>query len=321
MLSTTDDPADSLEDPTCPSRGTKSFPVKVLPAFRPDRALNAERAGFREYIALLQEASGIEISHARDVIAALERRVDFFHQAGCRLSDHALDTVPFVEPDWSKADAALSAGLRGEPVDPEHLEHYRTAVLVALGGMYRARGWVQQYHVGAMRNVNSRMFARFGPDTGFDAIEDAPVAAKLAKLLDAQERNGALPKTILYTLNPRPTTRWRRSPVVCGRDAGKNPVRQRLVVLRPEGGHAGAVEGAGGRGAFGPVRRHADGFPFLHQLPAPRILPPHPVRLIGSWVENGEYPATMKRWNASSGASATKTPGNTSECKGGGRCA
>jgi glucuronate isomerase len=145
---------------------------------------------------------GVEIARTEDVIRALERRVDFFHRAGCRLSDHALDTVPFAEMDLKKADAALAAGLRGEAVNPEAHEHYQTALLVALGGMYHARGWALQYLMNALRSVNSRMLQRFGPDTGFDSIGDAPVAEKLVRLLDAQERSGALPKTILYTLNP-----------------------------------------------------------------------------------------------------------------------
>jgi len=291
MLCTTDDPADSLEHHRLIAQD-ESFSVMVLPAFRPDKALNADRAGFRAYIERLSEVSGVRITRAQDVIAALEKRIDFFHQAGCRLSDHALDTVPFAEPDWAKADAALSAGLRGEPVNPEQLEHYRTAILVALGGLYAARGWAQQYHIGAMRDVNSRMFERFGPDTGFDAIQDAPVAAKLARLLGAQEKLGVLPKTILYTLNPAANYALA---AVAGCFQGGTPGKIQFGSAwwfcdQKEGmlEQMKALAGVGLLGRF--VGMLTDSRSFVsyprHEY-FRRIL----CNLLGSWVENGEYPA------------------------------
>lgn len=200
-LCTTDDPVDTLEYHEAIA-GEADFPVRVLPAFRPDKAINADRDGFSDYIQKLSEVSGINISSTEDVIAALENRVAYFHERGCRLSDHALDTVPFAGPDMKKADKALKDGMEGRKVSRKALEHYRTALLTALGGAYSRQGWAQQYHIGAMRNVNTRMFQKFGPDTGFDGNTDAPVGMNLARLLDAQEAGGTLPRTILYTLNP-----------------------------------------------------------------------------------------------------------------------
>jgi glucuronate isomerase len=291
MLCTTDDPADVLECHAALARDP-SFHVKVLPAFRPERALNAGREDFPAYIGWLSEVSDIEIGCAEDVIRALEERIDFFHLAGCRLSDHALDTVPFAETDMAKADAAFFAGMHRRSVDPEHLEHYRTAILVALGGMYHARGWAQQYHIGAMRNASTRMFRRFGPDTGFDAIEDAPFAGKLARLLDAQEARGALPRAILYTLNPAANTALA---AVAGCFQGGVPGKIQFGSAwwfsdHREGMRAQlkALAGVGLLGRF--IGMLTDSRSFVsyprHEY-FRRIL----CDLVGEWVENGEYPA------------------------------
>ncbi len=200
LVCTTDDPIDDLRYHK--QIAESGYEVKVLPAFRPDKAVNAERAGFDAYIAKLSEVSGVKIETVDDVIAALDNRVQFFHDNGARISDHGLDTLPYVDPDMDKANCALKAGMAGETVCPECLEHYRTALLIALGEMYHRRGWVQQYHMNALRNNNAPMFAKHGPDTGFDSIHDDLVAAKLTGLLGAQEKKGVLPKTILYSLNP-----------------------------------------------------------------------------------------------------------------------
>lgn len=291
LLCTTDDPADALEHHRLLAWDS-SFSVKVLPAFRPDKALNAERPGFSAYIGRLSEVSDTEIGCTEDVIRALERRVDFFHKAGCRLSDHALDTVPFADAELKRADEAFFAGMRGEHVNPEALEHYRTAILVSLGGMYRARGWAQQYHVGAMRNVNARMFRRFGPDTGFDAIQDAPFSEKLAKLLDAQETRGALPRTILYTLNPAANTPLA---AVAGCFQGGEPGKIQFGSAwwfcdQKEGmrEQLKALAGVGLLGRF--VGMLTDSRSFI-SYPRHEYFRRVLCDLVGCWVEGGEYPA------------------------------
>jgi glucuronate isomerase len=291
LLATTDDPADSLEHHRAIA-GDNSFSVQVQPAFRPDKALNAERPGFQAYIARLSEVSGVEIRRAEDVIAALEKRVDYFHGACCRLSDHALDTVPFAGPDINKADAALEAALQGEPVDAEALDHYRTLLLTALGGMYHARGWAQQIHVGAMRNVNRRMFDRFGPDTGFDAIHDAPYLGNLARLLDAEERQGALPRTILYTLNPSANDALAAlAGCFQGGTPGKIQFGSAWWFMDQKEGMLEQLKALAGVGLLGR---------FIGMLTDSRSFVSYPRHeyfrrilcdLLGGWVENGEYPA------------------------------
>ena len=291
MLATTDDPVDSLEHHRAIAKDA-SFSVKVLPAFRPDKALNADRPGFATYIARLSEVSGVEIRRAEDVLVALKRRVDFFHGTGCRLSDHALDTVPFAQPDSRKADAALAAGLRGERVDPEALDHYRTLLLIELGGMYHARGWAQQVHVGAMRDVNGRMFARFGPDTGFDAMQDAPFVANLARLINAQEKSGALPRTILYTLNPSANSALAAlAGCFQGGVPGKIQFGSAWWFMDQKEGMLEQLKALAGIGLLGR---------FIGMLTDSRSFVSYPrheyfrrilCELLGGWVENGEYPA------------------------------
>ena len=290
-LCTTDDPVDSLEYHQKIAEDA-SFSVRVLPAFRPDKAINADRAGFSEYMARLSEVSGVAITRTEDVIEALRRRAQFFHEALCRLSDHALDTVPFAPVEMEKADAALRAGLLGETVNPEHLEHYKTALLVALGGVYHELGWAQQYHVGAMRDGNSRMFRRFGPDTGFDAISDAPFSGKLLRLMDAQERLGALPKTVLYTLNPAANDALAS---VAGCFQGGAPGKIQFgsawwFIDRKEGmlEQLKALAGVGMLGKFFGMLTDSRSFvSYPRHEYFRRIL----CELVGGWVENGEYPA------------------------------
>ena len=199
-LCTTDDPADDLHfHRRIASEGT--LKARVLPAFRPDKAINIDRAGFADYIKKLESVSGITIHGVHDVLEALESRIDYFHACGARLSDHALDTVPFAKPDRDSANKAFHAAMDGEKVKDKHAESYKTLLLTALGEMYARRGWTQQYHIAAMRNNNTRMFNALGPDIGFDSINDAPIACKLSRLMDLQAEKDALPKTILYSLD------------------------------------------------------------------------------------------------------------------------
>ena len=134
---------------------------------------------------------------------ALEARLDFFHAHGARLSDHALDTVPYGVPSTHIAGEAFRKAMSGAPLTEAEIASYKTYVLVELARMYKARGWAQQYHIGAMRNNNPRMFEKYGADVGFDSIDDTCIAENLSKLLAEEERAGNLPKTILYCLNPK----------------------------------------------------------------------------------------------------------------------
>lgn len=202
-ICTTDDPIDSLEHHERIAMD-QSFGIGVLPAFRPDKAHALENpAKYREWVAALSAASGIRVDGYRSLVAALKARHDYFHERGCRVSDHGLTFVPEQRGDEAECDAIVKAALSGERADRDDILKLRGALLVELGKMDAERGWVMQLHLGAMRNVNSRMFDAMGPDTGYDVIGDWPQAAGLAGLLDALARADLLPKTILYVLNPR----------------------------------------------------------------------------------------------------------------------
>jgi glucuronate isomerase len=209
-VGTTDDPADSLEwHGKISTAAAGVSPAKVLPSFRPDKALNIDKDGFAEYIARLGKAAGKTISTLADLLEALRSRAAFFDTLGCRASDHGLDYVPFEAASdgstgilWEKEAAETFARvLSGGTADPRAAESYKTFVLSFLAGEYAERGWAMQLHAAAIRGNNTRMFNAIGADTGFDAIHDFPVSAKLARFLDNLDAGGKLPRTILYSLN------------------------------------------------------------------------------------------------------------------------
>jgi len=187
-LFTTDDPIDDLHFHKLLREDT-SFSVDVRPAFRPDKAINIELPTFGRYIAELADAAG--------------KRIEYFDSVGCVCSDHALDVVMFLPAQKETVDKIIKKALSGEELTREEIEQYKGYVLVHLGRQYARLHWVQQYHIGALRNNSRKYFELFGPDTGFDAIEDQTFAKKLSMLLDTLDSTDELPKTILYCLNPR----------------------------------------------------------------------------------------------------------------------
>ncbi len=201
LAGTTDDPVDSLVHHKAIADDA-GFNIKVLPSWRPDKAFNIEAAGFNDYMQRLEAASDTAITGFAQLCDALKKRLDHFAALGCKVSDHALDVVVYGEADERTLNGILTRRLDGTLPSQEEIAQFRTAVLLFLGSEYTRRGWVQQYHIGALRNNNSRLLAQLGPDTGFDSINDQPVAMALSRLLDAQAKNNALPKTILYCLNP-----------------------------------------------------------------------------------------------------------------------
>jgi glucuronate isomerase len=209
-VGTTDDPADNLEWHQ-KIAATKQTATLVLPSWRPDRALNIEKPDFAEYIAKLGTAAGRTIANLDDLLAALKDRLLFFDKAGCRASDHALEYPPFAVAEdgsvgvaWEKEAANIFvAVLKGGKPTPREVDVYKTFVLNILAAEYHDRGWAMQLHFAALRAINARMLAAIGPDTGYDVIHDQPVAANLAKFLNLLEARNKLPKTILYTLNPK----------------------------------------------------------------------------------------------------------------------
>jgi glucuronate isomerase len=201
LVCTTDDPIDSLEyhiaiknDPTCK--------VKVLPAWRPDKCVNVEKEGFKEYIQTLASVSGQVISSVSDLYKALTLRLDHFDSLGCKAADHGLDDVPYSPATATEVEAIFAKGMAGEAVSYEEGQKYKTALLVFFGKEYAKRGWVMQLHYGAIRNTNQKMFKQLGADTGFDCIASTNCANGIVGLLNALNVEDNLPKTILYSLNP-----------------------------------------------------------------------------------------------------------------------
>ena len=201
-ICTTDDPVDTLEYHK--QIKESGFEVAVLPAWRPDKAMMvADSAFFNDYMAQLGKAAGMDIKIFGDMIAALDKRHEFFHENGCRLSDHGLDTA-FAEDYTTEEIEAIFVKIRGgAELATEEILKFQSCMLYEFGVMDHKRGWTQQFHIGAQRNNNTRLFKKLGPDTGFDSIGDVPVAAPLAKLLDRLDMENKLTKTILYNLNPR----------------------------------------------------------------------------------------------------------------------
>ncbi len=198
---TTDDPVDSLEYHK--QIKESGFEIKVLPAFRCDKILAIENPEvFVPYVQQLEAASGISISNFQQLLDALKKRHDFFHEMGCRLSDHGLETMYAEEFTEEEIRSIFEKGLKKQSISKEELLKFRSAMLEHMALMDAEKGWTQQFHLGALRNNSSRMLRELGPDTGFDSIGDFDVARPLAKFLDRLDTSNKLAKTILYNLNP-----------------------------------------------------------------------------------------------------------------------
>ena len=199
-LCTTDDPADDLPYHRLLAADT-SFDVRVLPTFRPEKALNIAAPGYPAYLQKLGAASGLSIRTIDDVKQALALRADFFAQAGCRLSDHSFGSPDFTVWDESAAEKAVIRALNGETLTGHEISAYQSLMMDFLGELYCGKGFAMQLHLGAQRNLSGRLYRSLGADVGGDAIGDTISAASLAALLDRLASRDKLPKTILYTLN------------------------------------------------------------------------------------------------------------------------
>ncbi|MCL3780741.1 glucuronate isomerase [Prolixibacteraceae bacterium JC049] len=201
VICTTDDPADTLE--WHKKIKDDGFEVKVLPSWRPDKAMMADDpATYNEYLDRLAAISEVEISDYASLVKALEKRHDFFNEMGCRLSDHGLERFHAEEYTQEEVEAIFLKVRRGNALTAVELEKFKSAMLLLFGQMDHAKGWTQQFHVGALRNNNTRMFNQLGPDTGFDSIADELVASAMSKYLNRLASTDQLTKTILYNLNP-----------------------------------------------------------------------------------------------------------------------
>ena len=281
VVCTTDDPIDTLEyhDQIKDS----GFSVKVLPAFRPDKAVNIHKETFLPYI----EKAGVK--SYEELKSWLSSRLDFFHSKGCRLSDHGLDFVPYTLGDASNV---FNKALNGEALTKEEIDAYMTDLLVFFGKEYAKRGWCMQIHVGAIRNNNTKMYKRLGPDTGYDSIAETNLGENLSKLLDTLEMDDSLPKTILYSLNPKDNYVL-ATLMGCFQGAearGKIQLGSGWWFNDQKDGMEEQLKALGNLGVLGSfVGMLTDSRSFVSYTRHDyfrRIL----CNLIGGWVENGLYP-------------------------------
>ena len=199
---TTDDAADTLEYHSLLAK-EPSFKCKVLPAFRPDKALNIDQPTFIPWLSSLEDVSGVKIGSYKEMTEVLITRLDLFEKLGCRASDHAFVYVPYLRADENELEKIFKKAVAGETLTTEESDKYRTELFRFFAKEYAKRGWGCEIHIGAMRNNNTDMFKKLGPDTGFDSIDDREIAFSLSRMLDSLNVEGSLPKTILFTLNPK----------------------------------------------------------------------------------------------------------------------
>ncbi|MBQ4816512.1 glucuronate isomerase [Bacillus pumilus] len=198
---TTDDPIDSLQYHQ--KLREEGFSVQVLPGFRPDKALDIANDLFEKYVHELADASATSIQSYQDFLNALRARIDFFHEHGCLISDHAINEMTYEETTQEEVEAIFHKRMSGYPLTEKDKIKFKTETFIMLGQAYCERGWAMQLHINALRNNNTKMFERLGPDTGYDAMNDEDIAKPLCRILDRLDQEDALPNTILYSLNPR----------------------------------------------------------------------------------------------------------------------
>ena len=200
VVCTTDDPLDTLE---YHKKGAQNPGLKLLPAFRPDKAYAVENTtAFLKYLGQLEEVTNASIHSYTDLLSALESRINYFHENGCRLADHGLDSLPFYKNESFDSSKIFKRLKNGESLNSHQVAYFKSEVLKFLAKCYHKNGWVQQFHLGALRNNNQRMLQRLGPDTGFDSIGDFSQAVSLSNFLDTLDSTNQLAKTIIYNLNP-----------------------------------------------------------------------------------------------------------------------
>ncbi len=300
FIGTTDDPIDSLEwhekianDPT--------IDLVVGPSYRPDKAVNIHKAGWKEYMEKLAASVGKKsLPTMTDVLNALTQRLEYFHKRGCKVSDHGLDYVPFQSYSVEQADAVYQKALRGETLTVEEIEGFQTVILLHLGKDYTRLNIVMQLHYSCLRNNNTRIFKAQGPDTGVDAIAQNTCGGNVSALLSALDETGSLPKTILYSLNPADNAQL-GTLIGCFQDSsipGKIQHGSGWWFNDNKTGMIDQMTSLGNLGLLGNfVGMLTDSRSFLSYARHDyfrRIL----CNLVGNWVENGEYPnneASLKK--------------------------
>ena len=294
LICTTDDPADSLEWHQKIAADT-SFDVKVLPAWRPDKAMNVEKPDFASYIGKLSEVSGMEIKDFSSLKAALKNRMEFFKNQGCSVSDHALEYVMYVPADDAELEAIFAKGLAGKAISKEEELKFKTAFMLFAAKEYHRMGWVMQLHYGCKRDNNAMMFEKLGADTGFDCINNYAPSAQMADFLNALSATNEIPKTILYSLNPNDNASI-GTILGCFQSEYPGKIQQGSAWWFNDHkvGMTEQMTSLANLGCLGNfIGMLTDSRSFLsytrHEY-FRRIL----CELIGGWVDNGEYPDDQK---------------------------
>ena len=295
VICTTDDPVDSLEwhekiaaDPT--------FEVKVLPAWRPDKAMNVEKPTYAAYIDTLSKVSGVNVTNFATLKEALQKRMAFFNDHGCCVSDHGLEYVMYVPADEVELDAIMTKSLRRETITREEELKYKTAFMLFVAREYHKLGWAMQLHYGCKRDNNAYMFEKMGADTGFDCINNYAPSAQMADFLNALSATDEVPKTIIYSLNPNDDAAigTRLGCFQSPETAGKLQQGSAWWFNDHFKGMTDQMTSLANLGCFGNfIGMLTDSRSFLSYTRHDyfrRIL----CRLIGRWVEEGMYPADMK---------------------------
>ena len=297
LICTTDDPTDSLEWHKQIAEDA-SFDVQVLPAWRPDKAMNIEKPDYPDYLSKLSAVSNITISSFKTLKEALSKRMDFFASMGCSVSDHGLEYVMYVPASDEEIEAILEKRLKTSDytLTKEEELKFKTAFMLFCGNEYHKRNWVMQLHYGTKRDNNKYMYEKLGPDTGYDCINNYAPSSETADFLNALEENRSLPKTIIYSLNPNDNAAigtllgcFQDSTAVAKIQQGsawwfndhKQGMTDQLTSLASLGNLSGFVGMLTDSRSFLSYTRHE----YFR-----RIL----CNLIGDLVENGEFPADME---------------------------
>ena len=294
VICTTDDPVDSLE--WHKKLREEGYEVKVLPAWRPDKAMNIEKPDYEDYIGKLIAASGIQVDSFVTLIAALKNRMDFFGENGCTVADHGLEYIMYEPTTEAEVEHIFMKRLRGEELGAGEIHKFKTAFMVEMGRESAKRNWVMQLHYGVQRDLNKKIFGELGADAGIDAINNYAPAIEMGQFLNALAVTGELPKTILYSLNPNDNAAI-GTVMGCFQDSTAIGKIQHGAAWWFNDNKTGMMEqmtslaNLGLLGNF--VGMLTDSRSFLsytrHEY-FRRIL----CELIGTWVENGEYPQDEK---------------------------
>ena len=294
-LATTDDPADSLEYHE-KIAADESFDVKVLPAWRPEKAMNVEKPGYADYIAKLSKASGVNITSYKDLMTALKERLKFFNDRGCCISDHSLEYCHYVPATDEELEAIFAKGMAGAPVSITEERQFKSMFMVEMGREYSKLGWVMQLHSNVQRNLNDSIYSKLGADAGIDAINSYGSSIEMGQFLNALAKDDMLPKTIIYSLNPADNAAI-GTVIGCFQDSsavgkiqqgsawwfndhktGMTDQMTSLASLSLLGGFIGMLTDSR---SFLSYTRHE----YFRRIMC---------NLIGGWVENGEYPNDEK---------------------------